>query len=170
MTQLVLRFWGFMLIAVLLTAGGAAQSTVDLATDYPDLEPRPLAEWTILAYYGGDNDLESHILNDFNEFELAGGSTEQVRILVLLDRLPGGYTSPENDWSGARLYEVQADTSADQAVKYPPTLDSQPWLTWAMSIPVMRKPSLSIWRGAFAPIRPNVMLLRSAAMARRGKA
>ncbi len=126
MTKLALRFWGFVLIAVLLTSGGAAQVPLDLAFGYPQLEPRPLAEWTILAYYGGDNDLESHILNDFNEFELAGGSTEQVRILVLLDRLPGGYTNPENDWSGARLYEVQADSSGDHSVSYPPTIDSQP--------------------------------------------
>jgi len=126
MIKRAFRFGFFVAFAALLTIGGAAQPAVELAFGYPELEARPMAEWTILAYYGGDNDLESHILNDFNEFELAGGSTEQVRVLVLLDRLPGGYTSETEDWSGARLYEVQADISADQDSLYPPTLDSQP--------------------------------------------
>jgi len=75
---------------------------------YPALAARPLAEWTILAYYGGDNNLEAALLADLNEFERAGGSSERVRILAFLDRSPG-FSTADGDWSGARLYEVGPD-------------------------------------------------------------
>lgn len=75
---------------------------------YPTLEARPLAEWTILAYHGGDNNLEAALLHDFNEFERAGGSTERVRVVAFLDRSPR-FSTASDDWSGARLYEVGPD-------------------------------------------------------------
>ncbi len=83
-------------------------------------EPRPKAEWTILAYYGADNNLEPGLINDFHEFELAGGSNDNVRIIALLDRSPE-YDTSNDDWSGARLYEIQGGTIADA---FPPTLAS----------------------------------------------
>jgi hypothetical protein len=95
------------------------------AAGYPATEPRPAADWTILAYYGADTNLEAAILNDFNEFELAGGSNANVRIVVLLDRSPG-YTDASGNWVTARLFEAGVDTSGDQATVYPPTIDSTP--------------------------------------------
>ncbi|MCS6835673.1 MAG: clostripain-related cysteine peptidase [Anaerolineae bacterium] len=82
------------------------------AAGYPVLHARPLAEWTILAYYGGDNNLEAALLADFNEFERAGGSTEQVRVVAFLDRSPR-FSAVSGDWSGARLYEIGPDVRND---------------------------------------------------------
>ncbi|MCU0498570.1 MAG: clostripain-related cysteine peptidase [Anaerolineae bacterium] len=90
---------------------------------FPTIDPQPMAEWTILAYYGGDNDLENHILNDVNEFELSGASDATTRVIVLLDRSPENYTSPTDDWNGTRLYEIAAD-QPDSTSIYPPTLNS----------------------------------------------
>lgn len=95
------------------------------AAGFPEIDPRPAAEWTILAYYGGDTNLEPGIMNDFNEFELAGGSNQQVRIVALMDRTPD-YTDASGNWDSARLFEINADTSNDQGVVYPPTLDTPP--------------------------------------------
>lgn len=93
---------------------------------YPANHPiTPEAEWTILAYFGGDTNLEPGVMNDFNEFELAGGSTEQVRIVALLDRHPE-FARGSGDWQTTRLFEVQADVSGDHEINFPPTLDSEP--------------------------------------------
>lgn len=95
------------------------------ATGFPALDPRPVADWTILAYYGGDTDLERGILNDFNEFELAGGSDERVRVIALVDRSPG-FTTIDGDWRNARLYEIEADVTGDHEINFPPMPDSRP--------------------------------------------
>jgi hypothetical protein len=92
---------------------------------YPPIAPRPTADWTILAYYGGDTDLEAAIMNDFNEFEIAGGSDEQVRILVMLDRHPD-FADGSGDWQSTRIFEVQADVSDDVGLVWPPTIDTEP--------------------------------------------
>ncbi|MFZ4814831.1 MAG: clostripain-related cysteine peptidase [Phototrophicaceae bacterium] len=96
-----------------------------VAAGYPELETRPEAEWTILVYYGGDNNLEEGILHDLDEFERAGGSTDQVRIVALVDRSPE-YTDSNGNWNSVRLFEVGADTTGDYLTNYPPTIDSEP--------------------------------------------
>jgi hypothetical protein len=98
-----------------------------IAAGFPDIEVRAEAEWTILAYYGGDNNLEPGIINDFDEFEVAGGSSSQVQIVVLVDRNPG-FTDSGGDWDTVRLFEVGADVSADHdnADVFPPTMDTEP--------------------------------------------
>ena len=55
----------------------------------------PAAEWTIMVYLDGDNNLDPDSLNDIVEME-AVGSTEKVNVLVLWDR----YAEP------AYLYKV----------------------------------------------------------------
>ena len=95
------------------------------AAGFPDIEPKTQAKWTIIAYYGADTDLEPGLLNDFNEFELAGGSTDDVRIIMLIDR-SDRYTDVDGNWDNARLYEIGDDISADEATNYPPTPDSAP--------------------------------------------
>lgn len=94
------------------------------AAGYPAISPQPQASWTVLAYYGADNDLEPGVLNDFNEFELAGGSDSTVRVVAMVDRIPG-HASVGDDWQTARIYEVSADVTGDTA-SFPPTPDSQP--------------------------------------------
>jgi hypothetical protein len=92
---------------------------------YPALDPKPQAEWVVLAYFGGDTNLEPGVMNDFNEFEMAGGSNDQVRIVALLDRHPQ-FVMSSGDWRTARLFEVQADVSKDEEINFPPTLDTEP--------------------------------------------
>ena len=92
---------------------------------FPDIAPQDEAEWTILAYYGGDTNLEPGIINDLNEFELAGGSTNRVRVVLLLDRHPQ-FTDSNGDWASARIFEIGADASADHT-NFPrqvPTIDT----------------------------------------------
>lgn len=81
-----------------------------LNANFPiDFQPRPKARWTVLAYYGSDNNLEGAILQDLKEFEIGGGSTDDVRIVAMIDRSPNYL--PEDDWRETRIYEVQAAKS-----------------------------------------------------------
>ncbi len=90
----------------------AEAQAVDLSA-FPDLPVRETAEWTVMVYYGGDNDLEAGILNDLREFELAGGSNEAVRILALVDRHPEFASDNEEDWDSTRLFEVGPAVETD---------------------------------------------------------
>ena len=94
------------------------------ALGYPEISPRPTAEWTILAYYGGDTNLEADILLDFKEFELAGGSSEDVRIIAFVDRHPE-FSSASGDWTSAKLFEITRDLSGLPENKEDLQLDTQ---------------------------------------------
>jgi hypothetical protein len=83
------------------------------ASGFPDIAVRPRAEWTILAYYGGDTDLETGVLNDFKEFERAGGSNDTVRIVMLMDRYPGLNTTSGN-WNSSKVFEVGDSNNDDE--------------------------------------------------------
>ncbi|MEB3816533.1 MAG: clostripain-related cysteine peptidase [Desulfurococcales archaeon] len=65
-------------------------------------------KWTIMVYMDADNNLEDAGISDFNEMEVAG-STSDVAILVLMDRIPG-YDSSNGNWTDARIYLVLHDT------------------------------------------------------------
>lgn len=70
-------------------------------------------EWTVMVYLDGDNNLEPAALKDFNEMELAGGTTSDVNVVTIFDRCSTSYEAgyyPE-DWSGTRYYEVSADSN-----------------------------------------------------------
>jgi hypothetical protein len=58
------------------------------------------ADWTFMVYLDGDCDLESAALIDFVEMGNVG-SDENVKILVLLDRIPG-YDNGYDDWTDTR--------------------------------------------------------------------
>ena len=38
------------------------------AAGFPQIEPRETADWTVIAYYGGETNLEPGIIKDFQEF------------------------------------------------------------------------------------------------------
>lgn len=67
-------------------------------------------EWTVLVYLDGDNDLETAALFDLVEMEegLVGVDGGKVDVVVLLDRAEG-YNNGWGDWTGTRVYHVQAD-------------------------------------------------------------
>jgi len=85
-----------------------------------DFEPRPQARWTILAYYGSDNNLEGGVLQDLKEFEAGGGSTDDVQIIAMIDRSPDFL--PEDEWRETRIYQV---TAAKNPLGEPIILDSE---------------------------------------------
>jgi len=64
-------------------------------------------KWNFLVYMDGDNNLESYAIKDMNEMEQVG-STDDVNILVLIDRIPD-YDSSNGDWTTTRLYYVTKD-------------------------------------------------------------
>ena len=89
---------------------------VDQSSPSDDQEPSDpdndsLAEWTVMVYLAADNNLEAAGLTDLNEMEQAG-STDEVNILVELDRAHG-YSTADGDWTGARRYRVEADDDWD---------------------------------------------------------
>jgi hypothetical protein len=93
-----------------------------LDAGFPDIEARPTAQWTIFAYYGGDTNLEAAILQDFNEFERAGGSDEDVRIIAMVDRHPE-FATNDGNWVSTRIYEIGPDRDIQQT-EGPDLIDS----------------------------------------------
>lgn len=67
-----------------------------------------LPAWTVLVFVNGDNDLEKWAFADVNEMEVVG-STDEVNVIVQLDRAATGFGGDGN-WSGARRYRIEADT------------------------------------------------------------
>ncbi|WP_010245160.1 LamG-like jellyroll fold domain-containing protein [Acetivibrio cellulolyticus] len=66
-------------------------------------------KWNMLLFLNGDNNLESQQLVKLNDCEITG-STDDVNFLVVLDRIEGEDTQPnEKDWTGTRLYYVTKD-------------------------------------------------------------
>jgi hypothetical protein len=62
------------------------------------------AEWTVLVYLDGDNNLESAAITDFLEMS-AVGSTDEMNIVVQFDRI-SGYDSSYGGWTGVNRYLV----------------------------------------------------------------
>jgi|GEM_PF-1411275 len=91
---------------------------------YPPNNPRPQAAWTVLAYLGADNNLEPALVNDLNEFELAGGSDGTIQVVAFMDRSEE-YGTSNDDWSEVRIYEVGPDVSgADGTATNGATIDT----------------------------------------------
>lgn len=111
-----------------LVSGGSTEPTTanPSASGYPTIAPtNSVADWTVLVYIGGDNNLEDFLENDLNEFELAGGSNQNVRIIALLDR-SDEYDRANGNWTDTRLFEVGPDRSGDERENFPPTIDTEP--------------------------------------------
>src|SRR5512143_3526818 len=74
----------------------------------------PKAKWTVMVYMSGDNNLEPYIVSDI-ETELAPtGSTADVQVVALADRIHG-YDTSRGDWTGTLLFHV---TKGMQAYAY----------------------------------------------------
>ena len=68
------------------------------------------AEWTVLVYIDGDNNLEGDALADIQEMEIIG-SSDQVNIVVQIDRAED-YSAGDGDWTEARRYLVQKNPNS----------------------------------------------------------
>ncbi|MFW5741718.1 MAG: clostripain-related cysteine peptidase [Spirochaetota bacterium] len=66
------------------------------------------AEWVIVVYMSGDNELEAQAIEDLNEMEAAGLRGSGVTVVALVDR-GEGHDASNGDWTGTRLYEVADD-------------------------------------------------------------
>jgi len=76
------------------------------------------AEWTVMVYLDSDNNLESAGIDDINEMEMVGSSSD-VNIVVQLDRIPYSVLASNNEgflddtsngnWSNTRRYYITQD-------------------------------------------------------------
>jgi len=64
----------------------------------------PQADWTILIYLDGDNNLERNAIDDFIEMAVVGSSA-QVNVIVQFDRV-AGYDARYGDWTGTLRFRV----------------------------------------------------------------
>ncbi len=64
-------------------------------------------EWTFMVYLDADNNLESAGIKDLNEMETVG-SSDNLAIIVQMDRIPG-YDSSNGNWTETRRYYVTKD-------------------------------------------------------------
>ncbi len=71
-----------------------------------------LPNWTFLVFMNGDNNLEAWVINDLNELEEGGGSTDDLNVLVLADRAEDYYTG-DGDWTDSRIYYIVGDDDPD---------------------------------------------------------
>jgi len=69
-------------------------------------------KWTIMTYLDGDNNLEGAAIDDIGEMERGGGSVDDVNVIVLIDRIDG-YDTSNGDWTGAKIYNIEADVTND---------------------------------------------------------
>jgi hypothetical protein len=69
-------------------------------------------KWTVLVYMNGDNDLEPYTSQDMNEMEAALPATDQVAVVVQVDRSP--LYAKNSTWSGCRRYEIRHDDDTTQ--------------------------------------------------------
>ncbi|HUT80479.1 MAG TPA: clostripain-related cysteine peptidase [Candidatus Bathyarchaeia archaeon] len=73
--------------------------------------------WTYMLYLDADNDIEGDAVRDFEWLEQAGGSNENISIVVLFDRIPG-FDNTHGNWNGSRIYNITENV-------LPTTIDSQ---------------------------------------------
>jgi hypothetical protein len=83
---------------------GGSTATLD-AHDRRRRKPTRKADWLVLAYLAGDNDLESALLDDLREMERVGSRPRSVEILAQVDRARTHDVS-DGDWVGTRRYHV----------------------------------------------------------------
>jgi hypothetical protein len=71
------------------------------------------ADWTIMVYLDGDNDYESHAIDDFLDISSVGSSAE-VNVLVQFDRIAGN-DDRFGDWTDTLRYLVTSGMEPTEA-------------------------------------------------------
>ncbi|MFQ5865941.1 MAG: clostripain-related cysteine peptidase [bacterium] len=108
------------------------------------------SKWTFMVYLDGDNNLESAGIDDFLEMA-AVGSSDEVNIVVQMDRAPG-HDDTYGDWTGTKRFLIQnGDTPSVAAVQNlgeenmgdPAVL--QDFVEWAVATYPADHYALSIW-------------------------
>jgi hypothetical protein len=71
--------------------------------------PARSAEWTLMVYMNGKNNLEPDAINNF--YSMANvGSTQQVNVVAELGRPTHHYTNSDDGWSGVRRFLINKGT------------------------------------------------------------
>ncbi|UCG00828.1 MAG: hypothetical protein JSW11_14560 [Candidatus Heimdallarchaeota archaeon] len=66
--------------------------------------------WTYMLYLDADNDIERDAIQDLEEIERGVGSSADINVVILFDRIPG-YDDSHGNWSGSRYYLASEDLS-----------------------------------------------------------
>ncbi|MEN6547047.1 MAG: clostripain-related cysteine peptidase [Armatimonadia bacterium] len=110
-------------------------------------------QWTVLVYLDADNNLEPYGIQDLNEMEQVGSSSD-VNVLVQMDRSPN-YDTTNGNWTTCRRYYVTADTDTatinstlladlgEVNMGSPDTLQS--FITWGMANYPAQKYAVVFW-------------------------
>lgn len=79
-----------------------------------ELKPETAKErqWTILVYMSADNNLESSALLDLDEMEKSGIDTDEVTVLVLMDRSPS-FDSSNDNWYKTRMFKLKSGKKSE---------------------------------------------------------
>ena len=64
--------------------------------------------WTYMHYFSGEDSSEANTIDIIDRLEKGGGSSDDINVIVLLDRI-AGYDSTNGDWTTARIYEITDD-------------------------------------------------------------
>jgi hypothetical protein len=113
-----MRSRSIILCVTLLLAVACCAASAPLAAASPaPLDPAPRAEWTVIVYMDGDNNLEPWITRDIDREMAATGSNADVQIVALADR-GSRPNKADSGWSGARVFNVAKGmkATADMAV------------------------------------------------------
>lgn len=73
--------------------------------------PHQNAKWTVMVYISGDNNLESYVVKDIEEELALDGSSSEVQVVALADRIPG-YDDSRGDWTTTKLFHVTQGMAA----------------------------------------------------------
>lgn len=124
-----------------------------LLADSPVAHAQSLAEWDVMIYMDGDNNLEPYALLDFQEMASVQ-ATPGVNILVQFDRpVHGGNASP-SDWSDTRRFVIApgmqpllgssvAEFAGERDMGDPDTLAQ--FVAWALSAYPAERTLLIVW-------------------------
>ena len=108
--QLVAEIEGLLTCQLVVTSRSGHYGEASVSMDV--VRRAGTADWTLMVFVNGDNDLEGAALDDLNEMEQVG-SSGQVNVVVQMDR-SAGYTTDDGNWSGARRYLVDADSDSSK--------------------------------------------------------
>ncbi len=102
-----------------LNDGGLNIKELTSGMDVPAVSAAPAAkaqaEWTVMVFINGKNNLEPYAVMDMNEME-AVGSTDKLNIVVEIGRLAGRRAAAVSgdDWEGTRRYLIKKDADMDK--------------------------------------------------------
>lgn len=107
------KIFAIVLIGILLTCSIAVNAEIISKKSEELNKSSTAADWTIMVYLDGDNDLETHAIDDFLEMSEVG-STDDVNIIVQFDRTPY-YDTRYGNWETTKRYRVTYGMVPDAA-------------------------------------------------------